>query len=332
MMFKKAAFFSDIHFGNKGNSIQHNTDCLEFVEWFCDTAIQNKCDVCFFLGDWHHNRSVVNIETLEYSMQAIEKLSQSFNEVYILAGNHDIFHRNRRDVISTRWASHVPNVTIINDWFEQDNVVIAPWLLADDHMKLQQMSGKYLFGHFELPYFYMNSLIQMPNHEGIQLSDVNGFEKVFSGHFHKRQTRNNVTYIGNAFPHNYSDVDDDSRGMMILEWDKEPIFKSWPKQPTFRHYKLSQILDNQTLLKANSYIKLDLDIDITYEEASIIKEAWVHEYNVREIKLLQSKTINIDDISEISNEPVEKIILDQISQIKSEFYNPELLMTIYTQL
>ena len=45
--------------------------------------------------------------------------------------------------------------------------------------------------------------------------------------------------MGNAFPHNYADAGDDARGMMILGWDEEPEFHSWPNQPVYRVYKLS---------------------------------------------------------------------------------------------
>ena len=37
-MFKKAACFTDIHFGLKNNSRQHNNDCENFVNWFIDEA------------------------------------------------------------------------------------------------------------------------------------------------------------------------------------------------------------------------------------------------------------------------------------------------------
>ena len=32
-LFKKAAIFTDIHFGLKSNSTLHNEDCLAFVKW-----------------------------------------------------------------------------------------------------------------------------------------------------------------------------------------------------------------------------------------------------------------------------------------------------------
>ena len=31
----KGAYFTDIHWGKKANSIQHNEDCMNFIDWFC---------------------------------------------------------------------------------------------------------------------------------------------------------------------------------------------------------------------------------------------------------------------------------------------------------
>jgi DNA repair exonuclease SbcCD nuclease subunit len=55
-LFKKAACFTDIHWGLKNNAKQHNEDCLDFVDWFIADAKERDCETCIFLGDWHHNR------------------------------------------------------------------------------------------------------------------------------------------------------------------------------------------------------------------------------------------------------------------------------------
>jgi hypothetical protein len=195
-LFKKAAVCTDIHFGLKSNSTQHNEDCIEFIEWFVQKAKQEGCDTCFFLGDWNHHRASINIQTLQYSLKGLEILNNNFSNVYVIAGNHDLFYRDRRDISSVEWAKHLPNVTIIDDWFIKDNVVIAPWLVGDDAKKLSKMKGKYLFGHFELPNFFMNAQILMPDHGDISDTHVSGFEKVFSGHFHLRRTYGNIQYLG----------------------------------------------------------------------------------------------------------------------------------------
>jgi DNA repair exonuclease SbcCD nuclease subunit len=335
-LFKKAAVFGDIHFGLKSNSTQHNEDCIEFIEWFVQKAKQEGCDTCFFLGDWNHHRASINIQTLQYSLKGLEILNDNFSNVYVIAGNHDLFYRDRRDISSVEWAKHLPNVTIIDDWLIKDNVVIAPWLVGDDAKKLSKMKGKYLFGHFELPNFFMNAQILMPDHGDISDNHVSGFEKVFSGHFHKRQSRNNIWYIGNAFPHNYADSGDDARGMMILEWDQEPEFHAWPKQPTYRVYKLSEILDNpEGLLLSRSHVRVHLDIDISYEEANFIRETLIPQYNLREMTLIPIKgdSVSQDNAqTELKFESVDQIILQEITNIESDFYDTKTLLELYKNL
>ena len=66
----------------------------------------------------------------------------------------------------------------------------------------------------------------------------------------REKVRNNIVYIGNAFPHNYSDAGDTERGMMWLEWDAEPEFITWPEQPTYYNLYLT-ILIYQKFFETN---------------------------------------------------------------------------------
>jgi DNA repair exonuclease SbcCD nuclease subunit len=273
---------------------------------------------------------------MQYGLRALEKLNDNFQRVYFIPGNHDLYYRDRRDIHSVEWAKHLPNVEIVNDWFITKDVVIAPWLVQEDWKKLQKLGGKYLFGHFELPKFYMNAMVEMPDHGELSDAHMHGFEKVFTGHFHKRQARNNVWYIGNAFPHNYADAGDDARGMMILEYGGEPEFHSWPDQPRYRVYKLSEILENPAgLLLKDSHIRVHLDIDISYEEANFIRETLIPQHGLREMALIPMKVDQLNNdaaIGELKFESVDQIVLDQISAIESDFYDKKLLLDIYRNI
>ena len=187
-LFKKAAVLTDIHFGLKSNSATHNDDCLNFVKWFIETARAEGCDTCFMTGDWHNNRAAINIVTLNYSLTALELLGKAFDRVFFIPGNHDLYYRDKRDIQSAEWARHIPNIEIINDFYKEGDVSIVPWLVGDDHKKLGKISAKYMFGHLELPHFYMNAMVQMPDHGQLQSTHFVNQEYVFSGHFHKRQT------------------------------------------------------------------------------------------------------------------------------------------------
>ena len=335
-LFKKAAVFTDIHFGLKSNSLEHNQDCADFVDWFIETAKKENCETCLFLGDYNHHRANINIQTMQFGLRALEKLNDNFDHVFFIPGNHDQFYRDRRDIHSVEWAKHLSNVTVVNDWLCEGDVVIAPWLVGEDYKKLSKLTGKYLFSHLELPNFYMNAQVLMPDVGEINDRHLVNFEQVYSGHFHKRQSRKNIWYIGNAFPHNYSDASDDARGMMILEWGQDPEFISWPKQPVFRVFKLSEVLDNPDgLLLPRSNIRVHLDIDISYEEANYIKETLIPKHQLREMTLIPMKLDQHElDLApgELKFESVDKIILDQISNIESQFYDQKLLLEIYKNL
>ena len=104
-LFKKAAIFTDIHFGLKSNSVLHNEDCLAFVKWATAKAREQGCETCLFLGDWHNNRSSLNIVTLNYSLRALEHMNEHFERVYFIPGNHDLYYRDKRDIQSVEWAN-----------------------------------------------------------------------------------------------------------------------------------------------------------------------------------------------------------------------------------
>ena len=335
-LFKKVAVCTDIHFGLKSNSLVHNQDCSNFIDWFIATARANGCETGMFLGDWSHHRASINMQTLQYSLRSLEKLSAAFDRFYFIPGNHDLYYRDRRDIYSTEWARHIPNIQIVNDWFTDGDVTIAPWLVGDDHKRVPKLKSKYVFGHFELPHFKMNAMVEMPDHGEISADDFGGIDKVFSGHFHLRQQRKNIHYIGNCFPHNYADAGDANRGMMTLNWGDDPEYHAWPGQPLYRVTKLSSLIDSaDTILTPGMHVRVELDIGISYEEASMIKDTFVKNYNLREMSLIPIKNNSVDaDMApgSIKFESVDQIVIDQLTNIDSKFYEPNLLLKIYQNL
>ena len=334
-LFKKVACFTDIHFGLKSNSQVHNQDCEDFVDWYIAKAKEEGCDTGIFMGDWHHNRNSLNITTMDYSLRALEKLGASFDEFYFFPGNHDLYYKDKRDIHSVEFGKYIPGITIVHEPITTGDVTMCPWLVADEWKAIGKKKAKYIFGHFELPHFYMNAMVQMPDHGEIQLDAFDGYEMGFSGHFHKRQSKGNMHYIGNAFPHNYADTWDDERGMMILEWGGQPEYHSWPGQPTFRTVKLSQLIDEaDTLIKPKQHLRVALDIDISYEEASFIKEKFMSDYDIRELTLItEKKQVEINtDIDIQAFESVDQIVSSQLVNIESDTYNKNTLLAIYNSL
>jgi DNA repair exonuclease SbcCD nuclease subunit len=334
-LFKKLAAFTDVHFGLKSGSRTHNQDCEDFVTWFCEQAKKEGCETCIFLGDWHNNRSSTDVSTMNYTVSNLEKLSQSFEKVYFILGNHDLFYKDKREINSVEFMRLFPNVVPVKDTLTQGDVTIMPWLVGDEWKAVPKLKSRYVFGHLELPLFYMNAMVQMPDHGQLQAEHFGHQEYVFSGHFHKRQTKGNVTYIGNCFPHNYADAGDDDRGMMMLEWGGKPEYKTWPNQPVYRSYKLSQIIDTpDQLLREKMHCRVTIDLPITFEEANFIKEQFIPQYNLRELMLIPEK-VEVDSQAvpvDITFESVDTIVMNQINAIESDSFDKGLLLNIYRDL
>jgi DNA repair exonuclease SbcCD nuclease subunit len=335
-LFKKVACFTDIHFGLKSNSSTHLRDCEEFVDWYIENAKKEGCDTGIFLGDWSHNRNSLNLITLDTSIRCLEKLGAAFDQFFWFPGNHDLFYKDKRDIHSSAFGKHIPGVTVVEGVTTIGDVTLVPWLVGDEWKTISQVKSKYMFGHFELPLFYMNAMVQMPDHGELQASHFTHQDYVFSGHFHKRQSRGKIHYIGNAFPHNFADSWDDERGMMIMDWGGEPKYINWDNCPKYRHVKLSDLIDKKdTIMQSKMHLKVNLDIDISFEEANFIKETFTNDYDIREISLIQDK-VNLEgtyeDNPDAKFESVDQIVSEQLINIESEQFDKKVLLDIYNNL
>ena len=315
----------------------HNDDCEEFIDWFIETAQANGCETALFCGDWHHNRNSLNLTTMDATIRSMEKLGQAFENVYMFVGNHDLYYKDKRDVSSTEFARHIPGITVVDRITVEDDVALVPWLVGDEWKKMEKVEAKYLFGHFELPSFYMNAMVQMPDHGDLRAEHFKNQEYVFSGHFHKRQKQGKIHYIGNAFPHNYADAWDDERGMMILDREngKEPEYVNWPNCPKYRTIKLSQLLDDtDNVIKPKMYLRVTLDLPVSYEEANFLKETFINQYNCREITLIPLKQIEeiTTDLDISAFESVDQIVASEIAELDTENFNKKMLLDIYNGL
>ena len=123
--------------------------------------------------------------------------------------------------------------------------------------------------------------------------------------------------------------------MMILEHGGEPQYLNWWNCPKYRTVKLSRLLDEKdTLIKSKMYLRVTLDLPISYEEANFIKETFMKDYECREISLIpntQDEEMNSDiDITKF--ESVDEIVAKEIEAIESDSFDKSKLLSIYRDL
>lgn len=338
-LFKRAAIFGDIHFGKKNNDRQFNIDCENFVKWFIEQAKAADVDTVIFLGDWHDNRNSIHVSTLNYSLSNLERLNDNFDKIFFITGNHDLYYKEKRELSSVPMVRNFDNITFVNDFLYTGNCTFCPWLVGDDWKKVPEYAKKssYIFGHFELPKFLMNAMVEMPDHGSLNSSHFNDVEfMAFSGHFHKRQVKDKVCYIGSPFGHDFADTWDDERGMVILDWGQTPQFINWGEGPSYRTMSLSDLLEDPlSNITPKTFAKITSDLDISYEEVHFIKEIFIQQFTPRKLDIIpHAKRKDEHDFrdGDIEFQSVDQIVIEGLKDIDSPVLDRNVLIDIYRSL
>lgn len=342
----KCAIFTDLHLGKKANSQRHNQDCVDFIDWFIE-QVQNEGDVdhILFLGDWHESRSAINVSTLNTSYYCADKLNRLGLPVYFVIGNHDLYYRHSREIHSVKHFAEFDNFHIIEQITYEPNIgnhgiLLVPYIFHDEYAQLgQYMNIPFWAGHFEFQGFDItNHGTTMPT--GPDPDDFAKPSYIISGHFHKRQMYKNIIYMGNTFPMDFNDADDPHRGMMFYDHQNDQLtVRDWPDCPKYIKTKLTDIVNQSVTLYPKSYVKCIVDVPISFEESTTLRQQLVKKYDLREFTLEESHEINQalsqtqfewDEEQQLAS--VDEIVQQMLTEITTDQLDNEKLLTIYKNL
>jgi len=340
----KLCMFTDIHFGARNNSDQHNLDNIAFVDWFIEKVKEEKPSHIAFLGDFFENRNQINVRTLNHASEACRKLNALGIPIIWIVGNHDLYHRQDRSIFSTDIFRDLENFLLVSepmelnkDWF------VAPFMFRSEYPNLVAdiNSHKYILGHFEFRNFVVTGDTRLMEH-GPDAADFANPTYIFSGHFHKRQTNKNIIYIGNTFPTNFGDAGDSARGMCVHDVENDEVyFHDWEQAPLFFKTRLSRVIGGEADFPAKARVRCVLDMDIGYSDVQqlrdeMIKGMGLREFSVEEDMAARKEMIaegleleNDLDLSSLDN-TVRQLITEGVNQ--SATIDPSILIKLYEEL
>jgi len=341
---KKLLMFTDIHWGCRNNSEQHNLDNLQYIDWLIEVAKQEKPSHIAFLGDWFENRNQINVKTLKFSQEGARRLNAIGLPVIFIIGNHDLYHRSNREIFSTDIFNDLNNFHLVSEPKKlTKKFYAAPYLFREEYpIQVPDInSSRYVIGHFEFRNFIVTGADRRMEH-GPDPEDFSGPQFIFSGHFHKRQTFKNIIYIGNTFPTNFGDAGDSERGCAVFDVENEDIwFHNWEKAPLFFKTKLSRVLDGEAYFPENSRVRCMLDVDIGYSDVQALKEEMIKTLGLREFSVeedLMARKEQLEEGLEMEGEidltsldnTVRKLITEGVQP--SQTIDPSMLVDLYEEL
>lgn len=221
----KVLIFSDIHIHPHKKSIERLNDCIKTLDWVFKNAEENSIENIIFLGDLFHDRQKIDVLTYQKTFEIFEKhLNKNKFKVYLLLGNHDLWHYQRWDVSSVNPLRNLSGVTVINEpcvkHLSKDYLFgFLPYThdpiedlkkIEKDWKKICKETGanppKVLGGHIAVDGAVWN--IKHGTHAEVAIehdgdmvkvgpSIFNNWNRVFLGHYHAEQKLSNtVEYVG----------------------------------------------------------------------------------------------------------------------------------------
>ena len=132
----------------------------------------------------------------------LEKLGCSHT---MLIGNHDIYYKNTLRVNAPHEILGEYNFDVIDKpttkSYDGVDILLLPWICDDNKSEVfeavQRSKAPVCMGHLEL-----NGFEAHPGHvmeSGMDGTFFNKFKRVFSGHYHQKSTKGNISYLGNPY-------------------------------------------------------------------------------------------------------------------------------------
>lgn len=222
----KLALITDTHFGVRGD----NQTILDHQKQFFETQffpeIQNRnITTVIHLGDLVDRRKYINYHTAERLRKDFLDPVNSIAKMHIIAGNHDVFFKTNNETNAfNEILRGYENIKHYTETTETEFGLFVPWITDSNRNQtlelIEDSYSRYLFGHLELKGFEMfrGSICD----HGYSKDLFSRFDFVFSGHFHKKSTRDNIYYLGAPYEMTWSDFNC-PRGFHIFDTETQEL-------------------------------------------------------------------------------------------------------------
>jgi len=259
----KIAIITDTHGGVKSNLEYFHNHISKFYDFFHETLKKQNIKRVIHCGDIYDNRRNVNILSVSsFNKMFVDKLSEKDIKTYYIVGNHDTYFKNTNEI-------NTPDLIIKQSdnrriykspcTIDMDGVSIdlIPWINESNYESFTNMiktsKSAIAFGHLEIEGFAMYKGFEA--RAGMSPSIFQKYESVYSGHYHTKSTKGNITYLGAPYEITWSDYDD-PRGFHIFDTETR---------------EMEFIQNPYTLFEKIVYDETKLNLDVEKYKGKVVK-------------------------------------------------------------
>ena len=225
----KIALITDQHLdGRKGNLAFWNYFQKFYDDVFFPTLKKEGIDTIIDLGDTFDNRKSIDFNVCNrVTSNYFDKLKNF--KVHMLLGNHCVYYKNTNKINSPELLlKQYDNITIYSEpkhlKLGSKKFLMLPWINKENQEEILNLLGTSeadnICGHLELSGFEITPGMKMDH--GMDASLFHRFKRVWSGHYHHKSTKGNITYLGNPYQMYWNDYKD-RRGFHIYDTESDKL-------------------------------------------------------------------------------------------------------------
>ena len=209
----KIALLNDTHFGCRNDSPAFMQYQNKFYnELFFPYLERNNIKCLIHLGDVVDRRKFINHNTAHNFKRVFwDRLDDMGIETHIIIGNHDTYYKNTNEVNALQNLNISQNAIVYthatNVELDGLKILFIPWICDDNEPEsirtIANSTAGIAMGHLEIKGFEMHS--GHMNDHGYEKNMFVKFEKVISGHFHKKSDDGHIYYLGTQYEMTWSD-------------------------------------------------------------------------------------------------------------------------------
>lgn len=321
----RIALITDSHCGARNDNVIFSKYFDKFYyEQFFPYLEQHNIKQIIHLGDIVDKRKSISYVSKSYLRRFVKACDDRNIALDVIIGNHDIPNKgNLKNHAMQELFSHSKyNVKYFDKpqdvIYDGLSICMIPWICADNYQDcmnhISKTKSRVLFGHLEIEGFemYRGSV----NQHGLKASIFNKFDTVFSGHFHHKSTKGNITYLGSPFEITWGDWND-PRGFHIF--DTETLELLYIENPYKMFHKIfySDDLQSQLIKEVNkyenSYVKVIIESKDDEDKFEEYFKA-LENINVYDLQIIEDTTLNLFDTEVEEIEDTESIFRSFIEQ------------------
>ena len=320
----KVLLITDQHFGVRNDNLHFLDHYRKFYgELVIPFLKASKIDTILCLGDTFDRRKYVNFNSLDAAKEMwFDPIKDLGCHMTMLIGNHDIYYKNTLRINApNELLGEYDNIDILDKPVTRNvgglDILFLPWICDENYDRtlrsVTESTAPVCMGHLELNGFEAHPGHVMEN--GMEVTMFKKFKKVFSGHYHMKSKRDNISFLGNPYQLYWNDYGT-KRGFHVF--DTETLRTTFYRNPfdTFHklYYNGGAVLPSEEEVKG-TFVKLIVEDKGDYAKFDYYVRK-LQDIGLADLKIVEDLSVDLESgASVVETEDTMTLLDNYIDEI-----------------